>query len=322
LDNVRFGSRVNVKDPTVLKESYSYGANLTEAQKAKLVNKVKPPDPRKPVSKANQLRQATLGVIRLDYEYPAAPGDIDHPESFLYDVIYRVVPGLTFNMCQSGVMPPDVEKEFLDAIDFLVQKGVSGITGDCGFMMYFQPLARRYTTIPIFMSSLAQLPAVTCAFGKNELIAIFTANGKTLAPMKDLIRDECGVDMAERRYVIIGCEDVPGFEAVANGDKVNYAKTEPGMIAKARRALQDFPQLRGFLMECTELPQFSDAIRHETGLPVFDAITSCDSFMASFQDNVRFGRSDFRKDASLLKDAYEYGANLTPAQRAKLINKA
>lgn len=41
----------------------------------------------------------SLGVIRLDYDYPPAPGDIDCPDSFAYDVHYRVVPGLTFEMC-------------------------------------------------------------------------------------------------------------------------------------------------------------------------------------------------------------------------------
>ena len=32
-------------------------------------------------------------------------GDIDHPGSYDYDVFYRVVPGLTFAMCQSGKRP-------------------------------------------------------------------------------------------------------------------------------------------------------------------------------------------------------------------------
>ena len=45
---------------------------------------------------------AKLGVIRLDYDYPAIPGDIDSPESFGYEVVYRTVPGLTFEMAQSG----------------------------------------------------------------------------------------------------------------------------------------------------------------------------------------------------------------------------
>merc|ERR1719440_1524209 len=47
-------------------------------------------------------KAVSLGVIRLDYDYPPAPGDIDCPQSFGYDVFYRVVPGLTFEMCQSG----------------------------------------------------------------------------------------------------------------------------------------------------------------------------------------------------------------------------
>ena len=30
----------------------------------------------------------SLGVIRLDYDYPPAPGDIDSPDSFPYKVYY------------------------------------------------------------------------------------------------------------------------------------------------------------------------------------------------------------------------------------------
>ena len=45
---------------------------------------------------------AKLGVIRLDYDYPPIPGDVDSPDSFSYDVVYRTVPGLTFEMAQFG----------------------------------------------------------------------------------------------------------------------------------------------------------------------------------------------------------------------------
>merc|ERR1719261_2187594 len=96
-------------------------------------------------SGAGMANAVSLGVIRLDYDYPPAPGDIDSPQSFGYDVFYRVVPGLTFEMCQSGKMTKQVEDSFCDAIDYLLSQGVTGITGDCGFMMYFQKLARRNT---------------------------------------------------------------------------------------------------------------------------------------------------------------------------------
>ena len=45
-------------------------------------------------------------------------------------------------------------------------------TGDCGFMMFFQQLARSVCELPCFMSPLAQLPSITCAFNEGEQIAI------------------------------------------------------------------------------------------------------------------------------------------------------
>jgi len=62
-----------------------------------------------------------------------------------------------------NMMTPRVEKNFRKAINWLVEvKNVSGISGDCGFMMYFQQLARSLTNKPIFMSALAQMPSITC----------------------------------------------------------------------------------------------------------------------------------------------------------------
>jgi len=270
---------------------------------------------------AKKASAACLGVVRLDYDYPPAPGDIDHPDSFAYDVYYRVVPGLTFAMCQSGKMTPAVQAEFLEAVEWLDARGVSGITGDCGFMMYFQAMARQHTKKPVFMSALSQLPAVTCAFSKDELMCIMTANGSTLKPMRPLIKDECGVDPEEKRYIIVGCEDVPGFEAVAAGEKVNVEKVTPGMVAKAKKVLRDNPGIRAFLLECTELPPYSDAIRQATGLPVFDSITCCDYFMGAFTDNKRFGINDWQKDWDGEQAHYKFGANLSKEDRSKLVNK-
>jgi len=263
----------------------------------------------------------SLGVIRLDYDYPPAPGDIDSPQSFGYDVFYRVVPGLTFEICQSGRMTPQVEKNFVDGIDWLIAKGVTGITGDCGFMMYFQALARRNTTKPVFMSALAQLPGVTCAFNKNELIAIFTANSETLKPMRNLIKDECGVDPDERRFVIVGCQDVPGFEAVAAGGKVNVQKVTPGMVELAKKTLHQYPKIRCILLECTELPPYADALRAALRLPVYDAITCCDFFISGRQDNERFGLNNWQAKWDGVQDDYKFGAHLNAAERAGLVNK-
>ena len=76
-------------------------------------------------------------------------------------------------MCQTGLLTEEVEDRFKKSIKWLVdEKRVRGITGDCGFMMYYQSLAREVTHIPVFMSSLCQLPAVTCAYAPQEQIII------------------------------------------------------------------------------------------------------------------------------------------------------
>jgi len=264
----------------------------------------------------------SLGIIRLDYDYPANKGDIDCADSFNFDVFYKVVPGFTFEMCQQGVMTPEVEDRFKYAINWLIyEKGVKAITGDCGFMMWFQKLARQTTRIPIFMSSLCILPAVTCAFAHNEEIMIMTANGDSLEPMRDLIRDECGVDTEEERYHIIGCQDVDGFEAVAEGGKVDYDKTEPGIIKLAQQSLEMYPNSRAILLECTELPQFADALRKSTGLPVYDAINASSFFIEGYMDNARFGLNDWQADWDGVQEEYTYGDNLTDEEKEELVNK-
>lgn len=114
--------------------------------------------------------------------------------------------------------------------------------------------------------------------------------------MHDLIAKECGVDVDDERFEIIGAQDVPGFEAVALGLKVDVQKVTPGVVALCKKAIRDFKNVRAFLFECTELPPYSDAVRQETGLPVYDAITNCDFFIDGFKDNDRFGLNGWQKE--------------------------
>jgi len=254
---------------------------------------------------------ASLGVVRLDYDYPPAPGDIDSPDSFGYDVFYRAVPGLSFGMCQRGELTEKVKAEFIEAVQWLdKEKGVSAITGDCGFMMWFQELARQHTKKPVLMSSLVQMPSIAAAYSKTEDIAIFTANSVTLTPMNSLIEEQCGVNPEDTRFHIVGCQDVDGFEAVAVGGKVDVPKVTPGIVALAKAELAKNPSIRAILLECTELPPYADALRAATGLPVFDAITCCNMFIEGMVDNPRFGINDWQEGWDGVQEKYELGQNL------------
>eukprot|EP00927_Polykrikos_kofoidii_P051817 TRINITY_DN45607_c0_g1_i1.p1 TRINITY_DN45607_c0_g1~~TRINITY_DN45607_c0_g1_i1.p1 ORF type:complete len:616 (+),score=91.60 TRINITY_DN45607_c0_g1_i1:48-1895(+) len=267
---------------------------------------------------AEKTSSPIVGVIRLDYDYPAAPGDIDHPESFGCKVVYRVVPGLTFEMCQTGTLSAEVESKLIEAVQWLDARNVCGITGDCGFMMFLQDLARQHTRTPVFISSLVQLPTVTRAF--DGKIAIFTANDKSLAPMQCLLKRECGIDTCDERFVSVGFDDVPGFEAVALGTQVDVVKVMPGVVSRARSVLTHNEDIQAIVIECTEMPPYANALRASTGLPVFDAITCVDFFVSGRLDNPKFGIQGWQEAWDGRQNEYTFAMELEADDQARLVN--
>ena len=261
-----------------------------------------------------------LGILRLDYNYPPAPGDIDCPKSFSYSVIYRVIPGLTFEMCQSGNLTDNVIKNCINAVKFLNEQNVSGITGDCGFMINIQHIIAKNTDKPVFLSSLIQLPTILNTFSNQEMIAIFTANSITLNAIKNKLNDICGLNNNDNRLEIVGCQNVKGFDSVSKGEKVNTQIVTPGIVNLAKKVLKNNPKIKCILLECTELPPYSDSLRKELDIPIFDAITNCDSFMNGFLDNKHFGIKNWQDNWDGTQKDYNFGDNLNLKEKKKLIN--
>lgn len=270
-----------------------------------------------------------MGIIRLDYNYPPAPGDIDCPNSFDFDVYYRVVPGLTFELAQQGDKKPlegKVRQRFEEAVTWLIkEKNVKVITGDCGFMMYYQQYARAIagTNIPIVMSSICQLKSIACAFSNDEEIIVMTANEQNLMNMESHLMKEYNFNLRGQRFNIVGCDGgrVDGFEAVSEGKKVDTEKCTKGVVKLALESLKKYPKTTAFLFECTELPPYSDAVRAATGLPVYDAITCCSAIMQGFIDNAKFGKNKWQKDWDGKQEDYKYAQNLTAEEIKELHNK-
>ena len=86
----------------------------------------------------------------------------------------------------------------------------------------------------------------------------------------------------------------------------------------AEDTVKENPELRAFIFECTELPPYSDAVREATGLPVFDSITTSNAFIASMQDNPRFGANNLQEEWDGEQDDYKLGDNLSRKEKKKL----
>jgi len=270
--------------------------------------------------KKTECPAVSIGILRLDYDYPIAPGDIDSPDSFSFPTFFRVVPGLTFAMCQKGELTPKVKKHMKRAVDFLInEKKVSVITGDCGFMFNYQEIIRNWANkIPVVLSGLQQLSVLQSTFGKQEKIIVMTANGDSMKEGAFLkVMQESGVAM--HRIVIVGCQDVVGFDAVAVGGKVDFELVNPGMVKIAQENLDKDSSIAAILLECTELPQFADSLRVSTKIPVFDAITGIEWIASSRVDNKLFG-VDFEVEV-IIQEEYWFGKHLSVIERIDIVNK-
>ena len=116
-------------------------------------------------------------------------------------------------------MTPEIHEQIQLSVKKLEEKGVVAITGDCGFLHNYQETILDLSKVPVFMSSLVQLPIIEATLRKDERIAIFTANSETFNQSLLPRLNRCSLDQSEykQKYEIVGCQDLDGFEAVALG---------------------------------------------------------------------------------------------------------
>ena len=82
---------------------------------------------------------AGIGIILMDIYMPFPPGTPGNATSFPYPVTYSVVKGATHHQMKNPT-DSNLVKAFVEAGNNLVNQGVKGITGNCGFMVYYQDI--------------------------------------------------------------------------------------------------------------------------------------------------------------------------------------
>ncbi|CAD7947669.1 unnamed protein product [Amoebophrya sp. A120] len=155
-----------------------------------------PAPPTSSATTTSSFQHPALGCLRLDSLYRPAAGDVADPRSHEFALVNRVVPGLTFEMCRSGTLTAEVRRNFARAVKYLDKHPqVKVITGDCGFMMFFQELAQAFTRKPVCMSSLMLITGLNQFIHPDKQIAILTANSTDLEDLIPVVSRVCGVGL-------------------------------------------------------------------------------------------------------------------------------
>jgi len=218
-----------------------------------------------------------IGILQLDCSLPFIPGDVDNASTYRYPVLYRVVPGLSTAACLRGA--PELAAAAAAGAVELEKQGVRAITSDCGFMLQFQDAVREAVRIPVWMSSLLQLPIIAAGLASSRPIAIITANSTNLTA--DFMA-RAGVAV-RNPVVICGMQTMPEFRSAVLEEKgsIDARLIEEEIVGLSRQVKEERPDLGAILLECSMLPPYAKAVQQAVGVPVFDFVTMIDFLYAA-----------------------------------------
>jgi hypothetical protein len=213
-----------------------------------------------------------VGILLLDYKGPFVPGDVGNATSYDYPVLFRTVPKATSARVFAG--DPELEAAVIEAAKALEAQGVKGISSDCGYFINYQDAVAKAVKVPVYLSSLLQLPFISACIGRKRPIGVICANATALG---NRALEMTGLG-SEREVFIKGMRDEPIFGSSVTGDCVQLDPDaiEAEVVGVAKRMMAERPELGAFLIECSMLPTYSKAVQDATGLPVFDFLTMID----------------------------------------------
>lgn len=210
-----------------------------------------------------------IGILLLDTSVPFVPGDVANATTYSFPVRFQKVHGFTVSLALGK--DPEIYGHLLNAAQELVQQGVRAITGDCGFMGIHQQKLARDLDVPVFLSSLLQIPFITNIIHSDAKIGIITADSRSLDT--DLL-STVGVSNPTN-LVISGLEDQPHFYqfAIEESGSLDTDAVRNEVVEIAQRMVAKDQRIRAILLECSLMPPYAAAVQETVKLPVFDYVT-------------------------------------------------
>ena len=210
----------------------------------------------------------TIGILVLDCFYPFIPGNVANATTYDFPVRFAVVEGATNDRLIYD-QDPDLTDSFVAAAKKLESEGVKAITAACGFMALFQQEISTAVNVPVFASSLLQIPFIHQI--TNRPVGVISADQTKLLPLHF---ERCGISK-DIPVVVAGMEAVPSFtQAVFQPDGTwDDIAIRQGVLDVTQTLIEKTPQIGAILLECSDLPPYAVDIQNRFGLPVFDFIT-------------------------------------------------
>ncbi|MER8746094.1 hypothetical protein NKH54_23895 [Mesorhizobium sp. M1004] len=222
-----------------------------------------------------------LGVMLLDEVYPGFPGDVRNASAYPFPIQYDVVEGvdihrLVFEVDKSACLEP-----ILQAARRLERMGCRAIAAECGNFAYFQKEVAAEISVPVFMSSLLQVPLAQRLTGTTKQVGIVCAFPRQLTE-HHLV--SVGIDPSSNLAFMGACEEYscPEFENLWIASKrlaiptASFERAETDFVSACKDFVSKNPDLRALVFSCTGLQPFARSVQREVRLPIFSWSTLLD----------------------------------------------
>ena len=210
-----------------------------------------------------------IGILTLDTVFPRIPGDVGNATTFDFPVRFSVVRGASPKRVVHE-QDPALLKPFVEAAQELEAAGCRAITTTCGFLALFQKEMAAAVGVPLFTSSLLQVPIVYRMLQPGQVIAILTAHSDAMNPR---VLEAVGADGVP--HLVGGSQVAPDFYNVfvQNRDWIDTDQCERQLVALATGMIEKHPQIGACVCEGTNFSSWGRAIQQATGRPFFDIVT-------------------------------------------------
>ena len=197
------------------------------------------------------------------------PGNSTNPETFAFPVSCRRIRGANIHTILENPSQP-VLQSMIDEARRMEREGILAITTSCGFNAVFQRELADAVRVPVFTSSLMQVPLVQHMLGKERTVGVITAKKAALTE-----KHLQGAGIEDRTAIHIrGLETCTEWNKIfSSPDEDIDIPTVASDVVRLAGSMAEKTDVGAFVLECTDLPPFADAIRRATGRPVFDFVT-------------------------------------------------
>lgn len=215
-----------------------------------------------------------LGIILLDDVYPGFPGDVRNASGYPFPIQYDVAEDVDIRRLVVDEDKSPCLAPLLASAQRLERMGCRAIAGECGYFAYFQREVAAAAHVPVFMSSLLQVPLAQQLVGEDRTVGILVANASYLTP-----RHLAAAGVRPGSNYIVGdamsglqCEE---FDHLWTGGlrtdppAADYAKAEREFLGVATAFVQQHAGMAALVLECTGFSPFARSLQREIDIPVF-----------------------------------------------------